>query len=102
MSRLDSAIRRLTSQKIVLEWAACKVRRLDGIILELGLGNGRTYDHLRGILPNRDIYVFERKIAAHPDCIPEENFLFLGDFRCFEFLADFCQLFLHRSKKSTG
>ena len=81
MSRLDSAIRRLTSQKIALEWAACKVARLDGIILELGLGNGRTYDHLREILPNRDIYVFERKIAAHPDCIPEEKFQFLGDFR---------------------
>ena len=81
MSRLDSAIRRLTSQKIALEWAARKVARLDGIILELGLGNGRTYDHLRSILPNRDIYVFEREIAAHPDCIPEENFQFLGDFR---------------------
>ena len=81
MSRLDSAIRRLTSQKIALEWAACKVARLDGIILELGLGNGRTYDHLRSILPDRDIYVFEREIAAHPDCIPEEKFQFLGDFR---------------------
>ena len=81
MRRLDSAIRRLTSQKIALEWAACKVARLDGIILELGLGNGRTYDHLRETLPNRDIYVFERKIAAHPDCIPEERFQFLGDFR---------------------
>jgi len=81
MSRLDSAIRRLTSQKIALEWAAHKIARLDGIILELGLGNGRTYDHLRSILPNRDIYVFEREIAAHPDCIPEENFQFLGDFR---------------------
>ena len=81
MSRLDSAIRRLNSQKIALEWAARKVAQLDGIILELGLGNGRTYDHLREILPNRDIYVFERKIAAHPDCVPEEKFQFLGDFR---------------------
>ena len=81
MSRLDSAIRRLTFQKIALEWAARKVARMNGIILELGLGNGRTYDHLRETLPNRDIYVFERKIAAHPDCIPEEKFQFLGDFR---------------------
>ena len=81
MSRLDSAIRRLTSQKIALEWAARKATRMNGIILELGLGNGRTYDHLREILPNREIYVFEREIAAHPDCIPEENFQFLGDFR---------------------
>ena len=81
MSRLDSAIRRLTSQKIALEWAARKATRMNGIILELGLCNGRTYDHLREILPNREIYVFEREIAAHPDCIPEENFQFLGDFR---------------------
>ena len=81
MSRLDSAIRRLTSQKIALEWAARKATGMNGIILELGLGNGRTYDHLREILPNREIYVFEREIAAHPDCIPEENFQFLGDFR---------------------
>ena len=81
MSRLDSAIRRLTSQKIALEWAARKAIRMNGVILELGLGNGRTYDHLREILPNREIYVFEREIAAHPDCIPEENFQFLGDFR---------------------
>ena len=81
MSRLDSAIRRLNAQKIALEWAARKVAQLDGIILELGLGNGRTYDHLRETLPNRDIYVFERKIAAHPDCVPEEKFQFLGDFR---------------------
>ena len=81
MSRLDSAIRRLTSQKIALEWAARKAIRMNGVILERGLGNGRTYDHLREILPNREIYVFEREIAAHPDCIPEENFQFLGDFR---------------------
>ena len=67
MSRLDSVIRRLTSQKIVLEWAVDIIRYLDGTVLELGLGNGRTYDHLREILPDRDIYVFEREIAAHPD-----------------------------------
>ena len=47
MSRLDSVIRRLTSQKLALEWAADIIRHLDGAVLELGLGNGRTYDHLR-------------------------------------------------------
>ncbi|MDC1171390.1 class I SAM-dependent methyltransferase [Alphaproteobacteria bacterium] len=81
MSRLDSVIRRLTSQKLALEWAADIIRHLDGAVLELGLGNGRTYDHLREILPDRDIYVFEREIAAHPDCIPEKRFQYLGDFR---------------------
>ena len=81
MSRLDSVIRRLTSQKMALEWAADIISHLDGTVLELGLGNGRTYDHLREILPDRDIYVFEREIAAHPDCIPEKSFQYLGDFR---------------------
>ena len=47
--------------------------------MELGLGNGRTYDHMRGILPNHKIYVFERQINAHPDCVPDDEYLFLGD-----------------------
>ena len=29
---------------------------------------------------DRDIYVFERKVAAHPSCIPPDDRLFLGDF----------------------
>jgi hypothetical protein len=45
----------------------------------VGLGNGRTYDHLRVLFPDRDIYVFERKVAAHPDCIPPDDRLFLGE-----------------------
>ena len=80
MSRLDSAIRRLMAQKKVLEWAVGEVKGLSGPILELGLGNGRTYDHLREIFPNRDIKVFERVVAAHPDCVPPEEHLFRGDF----------------------
>ena len=51
------------------------------MVLELGLGNGRTYDHLREILPGREIFVFEREVAAHPDCIPGDDHVFLGDFR---------------------
>src|SRR6202022_2543720 len=47
VSRLDSFIRRLKAQRACLDLAAGLVRGLDGEILELGLGNGRTYDHLR-------------------------------------------------------
>lgn len=50
------------------------------MVLELGLGNGRTFDHLREICPGREIYVFDRQIAAHPDCVPAPDRLFLGDF----------------------
>jgi hypothetical protein len=79
MSRLDSAIRRLTAQRDCLNHAAGLIAGVDGVILELGLGNGRTFDHLRQIVPERDIYVFERQVAAHPDCVPGADRLILGD-----------------------
>ena len=81
VSRLDSFIRRLEAQRACLNLAADLVRELDGEILELGLGNGRTYDHLRELFPDRKIYVCERKLAAHPDCVPPAEYLVLGDMR---------------------
>jgi len=81
VSRLDSFIRRLEAQRACLELAADLVADLDGEVLELGLGNGRTYDHLRKLLPDRNIYVCERTVAAHPDCVPPSRFLLLGDMR---------------------
>lgn len=79
MSRLDSAIRRLQAQRACLDWAISEIANLPGPVLELGLGNGRTYDHLRSQLPDRKIFVFERKVAAHPECIPDDRYLFEGD-----------------------
>lgn len=80
MSRLDSAIRRLAAQRACLAAAAEAIGSVEGPVLELGLGNGRTYDHLRSLLPGRIIYVFDRQIAAHPDCVPPEGLTFLGEF----------------------
>ncbi len=81
MSRLDSFIRRLEAQRACLARAAELVRELPGPLLELGLGNGRTYDHLRELMPEREIYVFDRRIAAHPDCVPDDAHMILGDLR---------------------
>lgn len=81
MSRLDSFIRRLEAQRACLNYAAALIGGLDGIVLELGLGNGRTYDHLRELFPDRDIHVCERRVAAHPDCVPPPERLILGDMR---------------------
>jgi hypothetical protein len=81
VSRLDSFIRRLEAQRACLDLAANLVRDIDGDVLELGLGNGRTYDHLRELFPDRKIYVCERSVAAHPDCLPPSELLFLGDMR---------------------
>ena len=60
MSRLDSFIRRLEAQRACLGFVAGQIRDVAGPVLEFGLGNGRTYDHLRELLPERDIFVFER------------------------------------------
>ncbi|HMR29861.1 MAG TPA: class I SAM-dependent methyltransferase [Geminicoccaceae bacterium] len=79
MSRLDSFIRRLEAQRACLDHAAGLVADLPGPVLELGLGNGRTYDHLRERLPDREIFVFERKPDAHPLCMPDAEHLILGD-----------------------
>jgi hypothetical protein len=81
MSRLDSVIRRLKAQRACLGEAARRLADLpaEALVFEVGLGNGRTYDHLREILPGREIYVFDRQVNAHPDCIPDEAHLFLGD-----------------------
>jgi hypothetical protein len=81
MSRLDSFIRRLEAQRACLNRAAALISGIDGIVLELGLGNGRTYDHLRELFADRDIYVCERRVAAHPACVPPPEFLILGDLR---------------------
>lgn len=78
MSRLDSFIRRLEAQRACLDLAVEAIQDLPGVVLELGLGNGRTYDHLRSLLPEREIIVFEREVRAHPDCIPAEEQLVLG------------------------
>src|SRR3954453_8479373 len=81
MSRLDSFIRRLEAQRACLDATPGWIGGIEGPILELGLGNGRTYDHLRGLHPTREIYVFERRPAAHPHCTPDPEHLILGDIR---------------------
>jgi hypothetical protein len=77
LSRLDSFIRRLEAQRACLDQGVLLSRDIPGVFLELGLGNGRTYDHLRGA--GRRIYALDRQLAAHPDCVPED--LLLGEFR---------------------
>lgn len=81
MSRLDAFIRRMEAQRACIDFAAADRQGQPGAVLELGLGNGRTYDHLRQRFPGREIYVFDREVAAHPDCVPPDHLLRLGDFR---------------------
>lgn len=76
MSRLDSMLRRLTAQRDGLNWCAGLIADIPGGVLDMGLGNGRTYDHLREILPDRRIWVMDRVLQCHPSCVPpDEDFL---------------------------
>src|SRR5690242_711624 len=79
LTRLDKAIRRLEAQRACLDWAVREIAGIPGIVMELGLGNGRSFDHLRARLPERDIYVFERSPAAHPASTPAADRLIVGN-----------------------
>lgn len=81
MSRLESFIRRLEAQRACLDASRRLIEGIPGPVLELGLGNGRTFDHLRGLFPDREIFVFERRPASHPDCRPDAAHLIEGDIR---------------------
>jgi hypothetical protein len=78
MSRLDSFIRRLEAQRACIDAAVRAIAELPGLVLELGLGNGRTFDHLRDRLPERRIVVFERDPQPHPECWPPADDLVIG------------------------
>lgn len=80
MSRLDSFIRRLQAQRDVLNWAMDAIGSRTGLVLEIGLGNGRTYDHLRNRLGPERIYAFDRANNANPRSYPPADRLILGEF----------------------
>jgi hypothetical protein len=85
MSRLDKFVDRLLMQRLLLD-RACRALNeagggLPGPVIELGLGNGRTYHHLREKLKRRRIIVFDRDLGAHPASHPAPEDLILGDIR---------------------
>lgn len=79
-SLLERMIARLTAQRTALDWALAATAGRGGLVLEVGLGKGRTYDHLRRHRPVRDIVVFDRWLRVEPDLAPPADRLFLGDF----------------------
>lgn len=83
MSRLDKMIRRLEAQRRLLDRATAELMAAhqpgEGFVVELGLGNGRTWHHLRERLPAWRIIAFERLLVAHPSSIPPDGDLILGE-----------------------
>ncbi len=78
MSRLDSFIRRLCAQRDILNSIRDDIHAMPGTIIELGLGNGRTYDHIRELFPNRRIIAFDRAMRSFESSTPDEGSLVVG------------------------
>jgi hypothetical protein len=72
-------LRRFAAQRDGLNWAAGQTADLVGDALDLGLGNGRTYDHMRETMPERRIWVIDRVLQCHPSCTPPDADLLLGE-----------------------
>lgn len=81
MSRLDSFIRRLTAQRDILNAIVELVNGTEGPVLEFGLGNGRTYDHLRELFPDRRIIAFDRDVRSYSSSTPPADDMVTGDIR---------------------
>lgn len=81
ITRLDLFIDRMVSQRACLDDAIARTKGRTEPVFELGLGNGRTFHHMRERIRDRDIYVFERAVASHPDSTPAEELTILGDVR---------------------
>ena len=81
MSRLESFIRRMSAQRDVLDDLAGRLGDLPGPVLEFGFGNGRTYDHLRRLLPARRVIVFEAVVVPDLPFHPPPGDLVVGDIR---------------------
>jgi len=81
VSRLDSFIRRMTAQRLILEDMAARVAGVPGPVIDLGLGAGRTYDHLTVLFPDREVFAFDTFVQAAVGAMPDEDHLVLGDIR---------------------
>jgi S-adenosyl-L-methionine methyltransferase len=76
---LDRFHYRLKSQHACFAWVFEQMADMPGPVFELGLGKGRTYDHLRRNQPGREIYVFERDVRPIEGCLPPDPYLVRGD-----------------------
>lgn len=80
MSRLDTFINRMSAQRDILNHVAHDLGLPpQGPVLEVGLGNGRTFNHLRELFPDRRIVAFDRAMNAHKSSVPADADLVLGE-----------------------
>ncbi|MGB7262415.1 MAG: class I SAM-dependent methyltransferase [Albidovulum sp.] len=79
ISRLEKLYFRLEAQHACFAWAFEQIAQVPGVVFEIGLGHGRSFDHLQRYLPGRKIYAFDRAVNSYPDCTPDVDQQILGD-----------------------
>lgn len=79
LTRLEKTLFRLKSQHAVLKFVLNRISCTNGPVFEIGLGLGRTYNHLRHHLSDRRIFAFDRKAHAYADCMPPADRLIEGE-----------------------
>ena len=91
MSRLEDMSNRFLTQLAALDRAVELIGPTEGIVVELGLGKGRSFDHLRERLPERKIYVFDRELSCETEFAPPSEFRVFGEIT--STLPAFCRRF---------
>ena len=79
MSRLDFHIAQKVAQRDAIDRAAERLASVDGVIVEFGLGHGRSYSHLVARFPGREVFCFDRQDATPPGWAPPADHLILGE-----------------------
>ena len=76
---LSKMIARFTAQRACIDLAAKEIKGIAGHVLEIGLGKARTYDRMRYVFPEREIYAFDYEIHCPKELTPPEQNIFHGD-----------------------
>jgi hypothetical protein len=76
---LERTLYRLRAQYATLGTAFSAIAGRRGLVWEIGLGKGRSYDHLRRALPEAAVYAFDRQRLSVADCTPPDDRMMLGE-----------------------
>jgi trans-aconitate methyltransferase len=76
---LERTLYRLRAQYATLGAAISAVAARRGLVWEIGLGKGRSYDHLRRVLPEAPVFGLDRQRVSVPDCTPPDDRLVIGE-----------------------
>jgi trans-aconitate methyltransferase len=71
----------MSAQRAILDDAAMRLKGTPGPVLDLGLGAGRTFDHLRTLFPDREVFAFDAFVQAAVGVLPDAHHLVLGEIR---------------------